>query len=458
MMILENVLQAIGCTPLIKLNRINAGLSGTICVKHEASNPGGSVKDRIALHMVNVAEKEGKLRPGGTIIECTSGNTGLGLAITAAVRGYQAIFTMPDKVSAEKSKLLKAFGAEVILTPTAVGPDDPKSYYSVARRLSEEIENSFFPNQYDNAANPETHYLTTGPEIWEATDGEITHFVAGMGTGGTISGIGKYLKEKNPNVRIVGADPVGSLYTHFFHTGEMGEAHTYKTEGIGEDIMPSTIDFSLIDEVHQVSDIDSFRMARRLVKEEAIFSGSSAGCAMVGALRAAESMKDGDLMVVIIPDTGERYLSKCYDEDWLMRNQLLDSPIEMNVGAILSRKKRSSDGLISVAPDTRLKDAIEMLREHDISQIPVEENGEIVGSIRETSVLGNLLGGDRVLEGPVRDVMEEPFPVVGEHTPTHEIVAHFSHGVPAVMVHFADGTRQIVTKWDVLHSVSLKRQ
>ncbi|MCI0650756.1 MAG: cysteine synthase [Planctomycetes bacterium] len=457
MKIHNNILECVGNTPLIRLNRLSAGIKGQIVVKHEAANPCGSVKDRIAVQMIDEAERAGKLRPGGTIIECTSGNTGLGLAMVAAVRGYRAIFTMPDKVTSEKSKLLKAFGAQVILAPTAVEPDDPRSYYSVARRLASETENSFFPNQYENPQNPEAHYRTTGPEIWRDTDGKVTHFAAGMGTGGTISGIGKYLKEKNPNVRVIGADPIGSLFFEYFTTGKIGEACTYKIDGIGEDIIPGTIDFKYIDEVIQVSDPEAYRMARRLTREEAIFSGSSAGCVMVAALRAAAQMKAGDLMVVIIPDTGERYLSKVYDDDWLKRNQLLDAGIDLSVGEILARRQTSLKGLITVAPETPAIDAINLLRDNDISQLPVIKSGKVVGSVREAQVIQLLLRGDEATRLPVSAIMDAPFPVVDSHAPADKVVELFSTGVPAVLVVSDGKEHSILTKWDVLHSVSTKR-
>ncbi len=456
MKIYKNILETVGRTPLIALNRITSGLPGRVVVKHEAHNPGGSVKDRIAITMVDEAERTGKLRPGGTIIECTSGNTGLGLAILASVRGYRAIFTMPDKVATEKSKLLRAFGAEVFLCPTAVEPEDPRSYYSVARRLHGEIENSFFPNQYENPMNPYAHYATTGPEIWEDTGGKITHLVAGMGTGGTISGIAKYLKERNPAVCVIGVDPVGSVYTEYFKTRKLGPAHTYKVEGIGEDFMPTTIDFDLIDDVITVGDIESYRMARRMTREEAIFTGSSGGCAMYGALIAARKLAATDLMVVVIPDTGQRYLSKVYDEEWLQKNQLLDSGIDLSVGEIVSRKKGQFDELIAVTPETPVLDAINLLRDNDISQLPVIDGRRLVGSVREAQVIQLLLSGaaDRAT---VREIMEPPFPVLDEHAPASEIVGIFATGVPAVLVSGSDGARRILTKWDVLHSVSSKR-
>lgn len=453
MKIYDNILQTIGGTPLIRLNHI-APSAGTVVVKHEAFNPGGSIKDRIAVHMIDEAEKRGDLKPGGTIIECTSGNTGLGIAITAAVRGYKAILTMPDKVATEKIDLLKAFGAQVKVAPTAVEPDDPRSYYSIAKRLAKEIPGSFYPNQYDNMDNPETHYRSTGPEIWEDTDGKITHFVAGMGTGGTISGVARYLKEKNPNVQIVGADPVGSLYYEYFHTGKLGEAHTYKVEGVGEDIIPGAIDLKIIDDVLQAGDRECFATARRLAREEGIFSGSSAGLVMHVALRVAKTLKPDDLMVVLIPDTGERYLSKVYNEDWLRENQLLESSLAGSAGEILSRTHGRDARIITIDANARVIEAIELLQAHNISQVPVTEGDKVVGSIREATVIETLMRGEAATEKPVAEVMEKPFPVVERSAAADEIFTLLSHKTPAVLVPDESGTYRIVTKWDLLHLVS----
>ncbi len=336
----NNILDAVGGTPLVRLNRINQGLKPTIYAKIEYFNPGGSVKDRIAINMINEAEKRGDLRPGGTIIEGTSGNTGMGLALVAAVRGYKVIFTTTDKQSKEKVDLLKALGAEVIVCPTAVEPDDPRSYYSIAKKLSSEIPNSYYPNQYDNPDNTETHYVSTGPEIWEATDGKITHFVAGMGTGGTISGTGRYLKEKNPDIQIIGVDPVGSLYYEYFHNKTVGKAHPYVVEGIGEDIFPSTMHFDVMDDCLQVTDRDCFLVARRLARLEGILSGGSAGAAVWGGLEVAKRLNENDLMVILIPDTGRQYMSKVFNDEWMRDNQYLGPAIKVSAGECVRAKSR----------------------------------------------------------------------------------------------------------------------
>jgi cystathionine beta-synthase len=454
MKIYANVLATVGRTPLIRLNRLTGGSRGSVVVKYEAFNPGGSVKDRIAVHMLEDAERRGLLRPGGTVIECTSGNTGLGLAIAAAVKGYRAIFTMPDKVSSEKANLLRAYGAEVILAPTAVEPTDPRSYYSIAKRLSEEIPDSYYPNQYQNPMNPDAHYRSTGPEIWEDTDGRVTHFVAGMGTGGTISGTARYLKERNPWIRVIGVDPVGSLYYDYVKTGQLGVAHTYLIEGVGEDIIPGTIDFNLIDDVVQVGDRDGFRTARRLAREEGIFSGSSAGMTMFGALQLAPTLGPDDLMVVLIPDTGERYLSKVYNDEWLRKNQLLEWTAPLSLGEILARKRREAVRLITVPDEATVLEAIEVMRDRDVSQVPVVRGDRFVGSIRESTVIQLLLDGGEATAQAVRRVMDPPFPVVDESSSSTDVFTQLCKGHPAVLVAGTQGDHHIVTKWDLIQSVS----
>src|SRR5271166_4950143 len=337
----NNILEAIGRTPLVRLNRINHGLKPQIYVKADFTNPGGSVKDRIGITMIDDAEKKGLLKAGGTIIEGTSGNTGMGLALVAAVRGYKMVFTITDKQSKEKVDLLKALGAEVIVCPTAVEPEDPRSYYSVAQKLAREIPNSFYPNQYANPMNPEAHYLTTGPEIWNDSEGKITHFVCGMGTGGTISGVGKYLKEKNATVKIIGVDPVGSLYYDFHKTGKIAKARTYVVEGIGEDFFPTTMHMNILDDVIQVNDEECFVVARRLVKMEGLFTGGSGGGCISAALRMAKDLGPKDFVVVLLPDTGMRYLSKVYNDEWMRERGYTESHVPITVEQIVNAKKKS---------------------------------------------------------------------------------------------------------------------
>src|SRR5215813_8287652 len=334
----NNILDAIGKTPLVRLNRINHGLKPQMYVKADYTNPGGSVKDRIGVFMIDEAERKGLLKPGGTIIEGTSGNTGMGLALVAAIRGYKMVFTITDKQSKEKVDLLKALGAEVIVCPTAVEPEDPRSYYAVAKKLAREIPNSFYPNQYDNQMNPEAHYRTIGPEIWEDSEGKITHFVCGMGTGGTISGVGKYLKEKNPKVKIIGVDPEGSMYYDFVKSGETIKAKTYVVEGIGEDFFPATMNLKIVDEVLQVNDEECFVVARRLVKLEGLFTGGSGGGCISGALRLAQDLGRKDFVVALLPDTGMRYLSKVYNDAWMRERGYVDAAMQITAAEVVKAK------------------------------------------------------------------------------------------------------------------------
>ena len=450
-MIYDDIVQTIGDTPIVKLRRLGEEAAGTVCVKCEYFNPGGSVKDRIGLKMIEAAEAEGKLRPGGTIVEGTSGNTGMGLCLVASLKGYRTIFTMPDKMSQEKINLLKAFGAEVIVCPTAVEPDDPRSYYSVARRLSEEIPNSFYPNQYDNPNNPEAHYESTGPEIWKQTEGRITHFVCGLGTGGTVTGTGKFLKEQNPNVRVIGADPIGSLYHEYFRTGEMGRAHTYLVEGIGEDIIPTTIDFQFVDEVVQVTDKECFLMARELARREGIFTGGSGGAALAAALKVSDELGPDDLMLVLLPDTGERYLSKVYNDEWMRENQFLEPRFAVSAQEILAAKGGEPKDLVSVGPDSLCRDALDLMKRFEISQLPVLEGLHSVGRVAEDTMIDLLVGGKNLADLPVRDVMKDPLPVVTGQTNLNRISAHLHEGNPAVLVDVEDGRFGIITKFDLLH-------
>ena len=448
----ENILDAIGGTPLIRLHNINSGLKPKIYIKAEYLNPGGSVKDRIAVSMIDDAEKRGLLKPGGTIIEGTSGNTGMGLALVAAIRGYKCIFTITDKQSREKIDLLKALGAEVLVCPTAVEPEDPRSYYSVARKLSMEIPNSYYPNQYDNLSNPEIHYRTTGPEIWDDTDGQITHFVAGMGTGGTISGIGRYLKEKNPDIKIIGADPIGSIYHEYFHKGTIGEAHPYVVEGIGEDILPKAMDFSLVDDVLQVTDIDSFQVTRRLASLDGIFAGGSCGSAAWVGFEVAKDLSEDDLMVILLPDTGMRYLSKIYNDEWMRDNQYWEAGVRLDAAQILGRKRKVKELLVA-NPSESLRAVTERMREFAISQIPVFEDDRPIGSLSEENVMQRMIEGVNIDEVVVREVMGDPFPVVPRNAPIEEITNVMTDHA-AVMVRVGAGRYEIITKSDVVHSIA----
>jgi len=442
------ILEAVGNTPMIRLNRVTEGYKPTVLAKCEFLNPGGSVKDRIGIAMIEAAEKKGLLKPGGTIIEPTSGNTGMGLALVAALKGYRCIFTIPDKQSREKVNLLKAFGARVVVCPTAVPPDHPESYYKVAERVHRETPNSFLPNQYANAANPEAHYRTTGPEIWEQTDGKVTHFVCGMGTGGTISGAGKYLKERNPKVKVIGVDPLGSVLKDYFYTREIGRPHTYKIEGIGEDFIPKTTWFEYIDDVVKVSDQESYLMTRRLAREEALLVGSSGGAAVVGALNVAEELGKKDVLVVLLPDSGLRYLSKAHNEEWLKEHGFLEEPAAP-LAAILKRKERLREVTV-VRAAASVREAVDLMREYDISQLPVVDRGRVVGSVREEALIHTLLKGKKAAGRKVREVMEKPFPIVDPGTSLDTIYKMLLRGSPAVLVGTDRQLEGIVTRIDVI--------
>ena len=456
----DSVLGTIGHTPLVRLGRVGAALPAPLLAKLEFMNPGGSVKDRIATVMIEDAERRGLLKPGGTLIEGTSGNTGVGLAMVAALKGYRCIFTMPDKMSQEKVNLLRAYGAEVVITPTAVPPDDPRSYYSVAKRLNREIPNSYYPNQYDNLSNPEAHYRTTGPEIWEQTEGKVTHVIIGMGTGGTISGIGRYLKERNPKVRVIGADPVGSLYTQYFREGcrmpDKPFFKTYKVEGIGEDILPKAIDFSLIDDVVQVSDKESFTAARRLCREEGIFAGGSSGTALHAALQVARGLKKGDLAVVLLPDSGSRYLSTFYREEWMRQYQFLDAQVSASAGDILRQKPAGQQRLLSIKSTDKVLVVIGQFKSLDFSQLPVIDDGQVVGCILEDRLIDTLINAPDVGALIVGEIMDKPLPLVPEEAGVDQVYELLRAGSPAVLVQGPAGLG-IVTKSDLLRVASERR-
>ncbi len=452
-----SVLDTIGWTPLIRLNRVTRGIRTPLYGKAEFFNPGGSVKDRIGMPIIEQAERDGTLKPGGTIVEGTSGNTGVGLAIAAAIKGYRCIFTMPDKMSQEKVRLLKAFGAEVIVTPTAVPPDHPDNYVVMARRIAAETPNAVLANQFYNAANPQAHYDTTGPELWEQTGGRITHFVAAAGTGGTLTGVGRYLKEKNPAIRIIAGDPTGSVLAdawrqHRQHTTRPAESAPYKVEGIGQDKVPGTIDFDVIDAYHTVSDRDSFAMARRLTREEGLFVGGSAGLIAHVALQVARDVDDPDAMVVsFLCDTGERYLSKLYNDEWMRENQMLE-PDRTTLAHLLDRK--NGDGVpsvVSVAPYTAVRQALRLMQLHDVAQVPVMDGTHNVGSVSEWALTGRGLSEPAVLDGVVGDVMDPPFPEVPSATAADSVAKLLSRNSPAVLVRGAEGIEGIVTRSDLLH-------
>ena len=445
----DSILEVIGNTPMVRLNRIGRGLKPILLAKLEYLNPGGSVKDRIGIRMLEAAEQEGRIKPGGTVIEGTSGNTGMGLALAAAIKGYQCIFTMPDKMSQEKIDALRALGAEVIVTPTQVEHHDPRSYHSVALRLSREIPNSIFPNQYENPANTEAHYRTTGPEIWEQTEGKITHVVIGVGTGGTITGVARFLKEKNPAIRVIGADPVGSIFAEMFKTGHKPQVQPYKTEGIGQDELPENVDFSVIDEIHAIPDKDAFLLTRQLARYEGIFAGGSAGAAVCAALRSADRLTENDLMVVIIPDSGTRYLSKIYNDNWMRENQFLEPRVKVSAGQVVQDKQCWAEKLVFVPLGITIEQAVNLMREHDISQVPVIEGGEVVGSISETRILDILVSDPVAKLKPVAEYMERPFPVISDEASIEEIAHNIDHQTPAILVRCSTGF-DIITKSDLI--------
>jgi cystathionine beta-synthase len=449
----DSVVDTIGWTPLIRLSRIGAGLRTPIYGKAEYANPGGSVKDRIGLAIIEAAEQRGELKPGGTIVEGTSGNTGVGLAIAASLKGYRCIFTMPDKMSQEKVRLLKAYGAEVVITPTAVPPDHPDHYVVKAKQIVKQTPGAVLADQFYNSVNPEAHYLTTGPEIWEQTGGKVTHFVAGAGTGGTVSGVGKYLKERNPKVQVVAGDPIGSLYTHYHRTRSMGEGHPYKVEGIGGDKIPTTIWFDQIDEFRQVPDRTSFTMARRLAREEGILVGGSAGLNVWLAVEIARELDDpACLVVTILCDTGERYLSKVFSDEWMQENQMLEAP-RVTVEQLLERRSPGAPPLVSVAPAAAVRQALNLMTTYGVSQIPVVENGESVGALIEGTLMTRALAQPSLLDRPVREVMEQPFPEVDAGAPADRVGAMLTRESPATLVRKDGKLIGIVSRYDVLQQL-----
>ena len=454
-MIYNSIIDTIGNTPLVRLNRVNKGIPGEILVKVEYFNPGNSMKDRMAIKMVEDAEKAGLLQPGGTIIEGTSGNTGMGLALAAIAKGYKCVFTMADKQSKEKIDILKAVGAEVIVCPTNVTPDDPRSYYSVAKKLNQDIPNSFYPNQYDNLSNWKAHYESTGPEIWKDTEGKITHYAAGVGTGGTISGTSKFLKEQNPNILAVGIDTYGSVFKKYKETGifDENEIYPYLTEGIGEDILPKNVDFSVIDHFIKVTDKDAAIMTRRLSKEEGLFVGWSAGSAVHGALEyARENLKEGDRMVILLPDHGSRYVGKVYNDEWMKNHGFLEDKTFGTAKDIINA--RSGDyKLVVVNKNDRVKDAIALMNNTSVSQIPVMENGHVIGSITDNKLLSKIITDPALKDATVAEVMEDSMKFVALGS-TLDVLSSMVDKEKAVLVRDELDRIHIITKHDILTAVT----
>jgi len=450
----NNILETIGNTPIIRLNKITRDFPCPVVAKVDYFNPGNSIKDRMAVKMIEVAEKEGKLKPGGTIIEGTSGNTGMGLALVAIVKGYKCIFATTDKQSKEKSDILKAVGAEVIVCPTNVEPEDPRSYYSVAKRLAKEIPNSFYCNQYDNLANRLAHYETTGPEIWKQTDGKITHLVCTAGTGGTITGTAMYLKEKNPDIQIWAIDVFGSLLTKYYNTGDidMGQVHPYVSEGFGEDFVPENYDMTVIDHFEQVTDKAGAIMARRLAKEEGLFCGYSAGSCLQGLMQLKNRLKKGDLVVCIFHDHGSRYVAKIYNDQWMMERGFLDVKSFRDIV-----NSRGVYPLITLSPDQTVGEAVDRMKELHIENIPVLQNGIPVGAVSESGLFNYMLGnGADIRNKKIKEVIEAPYPVVAFDTPVERISSLINKENGAVLAKDDSGNFHIVTKYDVLQSFTHK--
>ncbi len=448
----NNILETIGNTPLVKLNKLTSHLPCNIYVKVESFNPGHSIKDRMGLKMVEDAIDQGRIKPGGTFIECTSGNTGMGIALAAVVKGYKCIFTTSDKQSKEKIDILKAMGAEVIVCPTNVTPDDPRSYYSVAEKLSKEIPNSCWLNQYDNLSNTQAHYESTGPELWKQTEGKITHLVVGVGTGGTISGTGKYLKEQNPNVKLWGIDTYGSVFKKYKETGEFDEKEIYPyiTEGIGEDILPKNVNFDLIDHFEKVSDKDGAVYTRRLAKEEGIMMGYSAGSAIAGLIQLKDKLTPDDVVVVILHDHGSRYVGKVYNDDWMRERGFLDDELKVKD---LVRMKAAHD-FMSISKETKVKEALSMMKDNDISQLPVVESGEVVGSVTEAAVLNYLLDSPmKNADQGVSEIMGEAFPFVEGDLACKSLNRFINKDTPAVLTKDAKGDITIITQYDIIQAL-----
>lgn len=449
----NNILEAVGDTPCVRLNKVAAGIPGKLYAKVEYINPANSVKDRLGIKIIDDLEKSGKLKPGGTIVEATSGNTGAGLAMVAAVRGYKTIFVMPDKQSEEKRASLRAYGSRVVICPTDVEPDDPRSYYKTAARLVEETPNAVYANQYHNPSNPQTHYESTGPEIWKQFGGKIDVFFAGLGTGGTISGVGKYLKEQNPKVRVIGIDPVGSLYYDFFHTGQMTQPYSYKVEGIGEDFMPSTINFDFVDDVVRVNDKECFVMTRRLVREEGIFPGTSSGAAVAGALKWLKLNGTPEMVCcVLLPDSGSRYLSKGYNDAWMRENGFLEPETWFGTVRELLDTKGEGRELITVNSESRVSEVVGILKLHGVSQVPVTEDGKIIGVVTENRLLERALAGTRA-DTTVREIVEASYCTVDETTEVSVLTELFKRAKVAIVIRNSKPV-DIITRIDLIDHIA----
>jgi cystathionine beta-synthase len=449
----DNVLGTIGNTPLVRINNITKDLKAKVYAKVETFNPGNSIKDRMAIKMIEDAEKDGRLKPGGTIIEGTSGNTGMGLAIGAIIKGYKCIFTTTDKQSKEKVDALRAFGAEVIVCPTNVDPEDPRSYYSVSSRLEKEVQNSWKPNQYDNLSNSQAHYEQTGPELWEQTEGKITHLVVGVGTGGTICGAGKYLKEKNPNIKVLGVDTYGSVFKKYKETGifDKNEIYPYITEGIGEDFLPKNVDFNIIDHFEKVTDREAAVMTRRITKEEGIFAGNSAGSAMAGLMQMSDMFGPDDVVVVIFHDHGTRYLGKMFNDDWMREKGFLDRK-GMTAKDIVSTNKQSK--LLSVELTDSIEKAAHVMRDNDFSQMPVTAGGRIIGSLNEQSVFEAIIGDPEQKANPVESIMKPAFPFADISTPLESLSEMITPENPAILVRdFKTDNTYIITRHDIIKAL-----
>ena len=451
----DSVLDLIGWTPMVRLNAVTDGTPTPVYVKCEFMGPGGSIKDRIGLAMIQAAEADGSLKPGGTIVEATGGNTGLALAMAASLKGYACICTMPDKMSTEKVKLLRAFGAEVVITPTAVPSEHPDHYLQKARKIAADIPGAVLANQFYNQANPDAHYATTGPEIWEQSEGRVTHFIASAGTGGTITGVGRFLKEKNSEVRIIGVDPEGSMIGPFFNTGETIEGRPYKLEGIGNDKIPGTLDLSVVDEYCSYSDGIAFRMARRVAREEGLFAGGSSGLLVHAAVEVARDVHDPDAFVVtLLPDRGERYLSKTYDDDWMRENGFMERPRRSTVLEAVNAKDSRVGTLITVEPTTPIRMALSAIHAHDIGQLPVVRDGECIGSINETRLMTQIIEDPSLLDKPVETVMGAPYPVLDGHIDADEIRPLLTRANAACLVREDGKLLGIITRYDVVRALT----